>query len=85
MYFYKLDNVCNFFYIIFRNGLPASAICAFEKAEIDRVLNGPFKTQDNDMSFWKEAKNVPTPRPGKVRTCWDAIYFVVGIDSTSIT
>lgn len=48
------------------NGLPASAICAFEKSEIERVFNGPFKQQSSDMSFWTEAKpsSVPTPRPG---------------------
>lgn len=59
----------SYFFLIYSNGLPASAICAFEKSEIDRVLNGPFKTQDSDMSFWTEAKasTVPSPRPGQVK------------------
>lgn len=61
-----VDN--NTFYGLFTtngNGLPGSAICAFDKSDIDRVFDtGPFKAQPNDMSYWVEATNVPTPRPG---------------------
>ena len=47
------------------NGLPASAICAFDKDDIDAVFDqGQFKTQKTDMSFWTAATDVPTPRPG---------------------
>ncbi|XP_063435366.1 semaphorin-2A-like isoform X2 [Mytilus trossulus] len=77
----------NTFYGLFTtyaNGLPASAICAFEKSEIDRVLNGPFKTQDSDMSFWTEAKasTVPSPRPGQcyndsLKTADTVLGFIV--------
>lgn len=77
----------NTFYGLFTtyaNGLPASAICAFEKSEIDRVLNGPFKTQDSDMSFWTEAKasSVPSPRPGQcyndsLKTADTVLGFIV--------
>lgn len=50
-----------------RNGLPASAICAFDKEDIDAVFDqGQFKTQKTDMSFWTAATDVPTPRPGVV-------------------
>ncbi|XP_076102256.1 semaphorin-4D-like [Mytilus galloprovincialis] len=55
------------FYGVFitKQGTPASAICAFNLTSIEAALNGPFKNQETDNSYWTEATNVPTPRPGQ--------------------
>ena len=62
---YKIFNL--HYLHIFRTGMPASAICAFKLSEIERVFNGPFKTQASSTSIWTQATSVPTPRPGQVR------------------
>ncbi|CAC5404408.1 unnamed protein product [Mytilus coruscus] len=53
------------FYGLFitKQGTPASAICAFNLTSIEAAINGPFKDQATDNSYWTEATNVPTPRP----------------------
>ncbi|XP_052099524.1 semaphorin-2A-like isoform X2 [Mytilus californianus] len=55
------------FYGLFitKQGTPASAICAFNLTSIEAAINGPFKDQATDNSYWAEATNVPTPRPGQ--------------------
>ncbi|XP_052099535.1 semaphorin-2A-like isoform X2 [Mytilus californianus] len=60
-----IDN--NIFYGLFttRTGNPASAICAFSLAEIDKVYKGSFKDQPDSNSYWKEKKTSLDPRPGQ--------------------
>ena len=54
--------------ILYRNGLTASAVCAFEKEDLDETFSGPYKWQANDRSNWEslDANDVPMPRPGEV-------------------
>lgn len=64
---YSDDN--RIFYALFttnRNGVTASAICAYDWQDIQKVFNGPFKNQDNDKSIWLPVpnKHVPAIRPG---------------------
>ncbi|XP_076102250.1 semaphorin-2A-like [Mytilus galloprovincialis] len=59
-----IDN--SIFYGLFttRTGNPASAICAFSLADIDKVYKGSFKYQPESNSYWQEKPTSLDPRPG---------------------
>uniref|UniRef100_A0A0L8G6D4 Semaphorin-2A n=1 Tax=Octopus bimaculoides TaxID=37653 RepID=A0A0L8G6D4_OCTBM len=64
---YTQDN--KIFYGLFttnRNGITASAICAYHWTDIQKVFDGPFKDQNTDTSYWLPVANnqVPAIRPG---------------------
>ncbi|XP_063432673.1 semaphorin-2A-like [Mytilus trossulus] len=60
-----IDN--SIFYGLFttRTGYPASAICAFSLADIDKVYKGSFKYQPASNSYWQEKTTSLNPRPGQ--------------------
>ncbi|CAG2229588.1 unnamed protein product [Mytilus edulis] len=47
-----------------QTGNPASAICAFSLADIDKVYKGSFKYQPESNSYWQEKPTSLDPRPG---------------------
>lgn len=61
-------SLCDYF-DIFRNGLTASAICAFTVHDMNKAFWGPFKGQVTKTSNWLPIpeSEVPNPRPGNVR------------------
>jgi hypothetical protein len=61
----RCDILCGF---VYRNGLTASAICAFTLDEIEKSFNGPFKHQKATDANWLPVleSDMPSIRPGNV-------------------
>ena len=52
--------------VVCREGADVSAVCVFSLADINKVLDGPFK-ELKKYENWINPEPVPTPRPGQVR------------------
>lgn len=59
-------------------GTDVSAVCVFSLADINKVLDGPFK-ELKKYENWINPEPVPTPRPGQ---CLDSELRAAGFDSS---